>query len=116
MTLEKAILNEEEIATRQEEDAKYYKASRCDEKKSIACKECAKEHRQTAKWLKELKQLKEQKSVLDKVRTEIEEIIYEETLIEPGSENEYIVSKVEPDDVLAIIDKYRTESEKEEDD
>ena len=117
MTLEEAILNEEKKAKEQEKvvytfknfpDYKDTRSSIIYERHIRKACECAKEHRQIAEWLKKLK---EQKSVLDKVRTEIEGIIYEETVIEPGSENEYIISKVEPDDVLAIIDKYRTESE-----
>ena len=51
----------------------------------------------------------EQESMLDKIRAEIEGIIQEEIVIDnSGGEYERVISKVEPDDVLQIIDKYKT--------
>ena len=46
MTIDEAIKHAEEVANDME----------------LCCKECAKEHKQLAEWLKELKQLKEQKN------------------------------------------------------
>ena len=51
-------------------------------------------------------------SILDKIRTEIKQAIREERQIDSmGGEYERIVSTIEPDDVLRIIDKYMAESE-----
>ena len=55
--------------------------------------------------------------VLDKIRAEIESVIQEETVIvHPEARNGYerIVSKLDPDDVFQIIDKYKAESEVQE--
>lgn len=50
---------------------------------------------------------------MDKMRAEIEGIIQEETVNDySGGEYERIISKVDPDDVLEIIDKYRKKLEK----
>ena len=54
----------------------------------------------------------EQEPVLDKIRAEIEQIIREEIVDRAGGEYETIVSTIDPDDVLEIIDKYKSESEK----
>lgn len=52
------------------------------------------------------------KSVIDKIRAEIEQIIREEIAVDcVGGEYERIISTIDPDDVLEIIDKYRAESE-----
>ena len=53
----------------------------------------------------------EQESTLDKIRSEIEGVIQEETIIELWCEHRITISKLDPDDVFEIIDKYRTESE-----
>ena len=54
MTLDEAIKHAEEVAKEKEEQA--WEAQLQEE--YITCKDCAKEHRQLAKWLKELKQLR----------------------------------------------------------
>lgn len=57
----------------------------------------------------------EQYPIVDKIRAEIEEVIQEETVIDnSGGEYERIVSTVDLDDVLEILDKYKAESEVEE--
>ena len=56
MTLDEAIKHAEEVAEEKEEQA--WEAQLQEE--YITCKDCAKEHRQLAEWLKELKQLREQ--------------------------------------------------------
>lgn len=56
MTLDEAIKHAEEVAEEKEEQA--WEAQLQEE--YITCKDCAKEHRQLAEWLKELKQLRKQ--------------------------------------------------------
>lgn len=54
---------------------------------------------------------------LDKIRAEIESVIQEETvLVHPEARNGYerVVSKLDPDDVFLIIDKYKAGSEVQE--
>ena len=54
-----------------------------------------------------------QTDMLNKIRTEIENVIQKETVIDhSGGKYESIISKLDPDDVLQIIDKCRGESEK----
>jgi hypothetical protein len=72
MTIDEAIKHCEEVAEEQDKLCKQYDdASRyarshnkdivsANAKKCLECFECAKEHRQLAEWLKELKQLREQ--------------------------------------------------------
>lgn len=58
MILDEAIKHAEEVAEEKEKEA--WEAQLQEEYKTIkSCKECAKEHRQLAEWLKELKQLRE---------------------------------------------------------
>ena len=52
--------------------------------------------------------------ILNKIRAEIESVIQEETVIvHPEARNGYesVVSKLDPDDVFQIIDKYMTNHE-----
>lgn len=56
MTLDEAIKHTEEVAEEKEEQA--WEAQLQEEYRT--CKDCAKEHRQLAEWLKELKQLRKQ--------------------------------------------------------
>lgn len=69
MTLEEAIKHAEEVAEEQDrlckryDDASGYTRSHNEDIRTTdakKCVECAKEHRQLAEWLKELKQLREQ--------------------------------------------------------
>lgn len=60
------------------------------------------EFRQLAEWLKELKRLKEQEHILDKIRLEIE------TERNAGCHTQYAGGL---DFDLSIIDKYKAESE-----
>lgn len=57
MTLDKAIEHAEEVAEEKEKEGKLLYES---EAAIIRCLECASEHRQLAKWLKDYKRLKEQ--------------------------------------------------------
>ena len=66
MTLDEAIKHAEEVAEKKENLTKIYKALNEDrlneDRLSFAEEEkCIEEHRQLAEWLKELKQLREQK-------------------------------------------------------
>ena len=89
MTLDEAILHAKQKAD--------------ENKKSAHCK-CAEEHRQLAEWLKDYKRLKEQESVLDKIRAEIDE---QYDRVHP-----YNISCAEGLEMaLEIIDKYKAESE-----
>ena len=64
MTLDEAIKHCEEVA--EEKEAQAWEAQLQEEYTTIkSCKECAKEHRQLAEWLKELKQLKDQEPCED---------------------------------------------------
>lgn len=81
-------------------------------------KRCAEEYRQLAEWLKELKQLREQEPVIDKIRAEIEQAADKQFQIAKGvadlnerymhiqMENAYRHS-------LSIIDNYKAESEEQ---
>lgn len=62
-----------------------------------------------------IKAVEPKTDILDKIRAEIEGIIWEETVIDnSGGEYECTVLRVDPDDVLEIIDKYRKGLEREE--
>ena len=121
MTLDEAIKHAEEVAEKQEKAAKEWHENQVRKCKLIPfaemdytheneCEECAVEHRQLEEWLKELKQLREQQSVLDKIRAEIEQL----TITEGGYNYtrkmaELYSLKIK---VLQIIDKYKAESKK----
>jgi hypothetical protein len=55
MTLDEAIRHCEEVAEAEEQKYKEWRDDYSHLKKIDSCLECAKEHRQLAKWLKELK-------------------------------------------------------------
>ena len=69
-----------------------------------SCLECAKEHRQLAEWLKELKRLRE---VLDKIRAEIMD--FEEELFHRPNTDYADYAAVRH--CVEIIDKYKAEGE-----
>ena len=120
MTLDEAIKHAEKVAE-DHEKIKCIKAVTLEE-----CK-CAEEHRQLAEWLKELKQLREQKpksewqqdheilkaysdganAVLDKIRAEIEEMPKTYPFVN------HLNTYVKDDDVIKIIDKYKEEESEE---
>jgi hypothetical protein len=83
MTLDEAIKHTEEVAEEKEKEAKEWHEnqvrkcklipfpfSEMDYTRENECKQCAKEHRQLAKWLKELKQLREQEPCEDCISRE----------------------------------------------
>lgn len=77
MTLDEAIKHAEEVAEEKEKEA--WEAQLQEEYKTIkSCKVCAKEHRQLANWLKELKLLREQKCEDAVSRQAVEKITWEE--------------------------------------
>lgn len=49
--------------------------------------------------------------VLDKIRAEIEKAIWEDVVVTLDGTDETRIPRLDPDEVLEIIDKYRTESE-----
>ena len=70
MTLDEAIKHAEEVAEKQEKNAKKYprpnKSVKGSGKKYNACIKCAKEHRQLAEWLRELKFYKNRQHLINK--------------------------------------------------
>jgi len=115
MTLDEAIRHAEEVAEEQEKAAKEWHESQVRKCELIPfaemdytheneCKKCAEEHRQLAEWLRELRRLKEQEPILDKIRAEIDQYLFQN---EFGLEYRKEVSQ--------IVDKYKAEgSDKEE--
>lgn len=108
MTLDEAIKHAEEVAKKQENNAKIYprpdKSVKGSGRKYNAYLKCAEEHRQLAEWLKDYKRLLEQGFVLDKIRAEIDE---QYDRVHP-----YNISCAEGLEMaLDIIDKYKAESE-----
>ena len=63
MTLDEAIKHAEEVAEAEERSAKLHRRPdrgvKGSGKRYLSCIECAKEHRQLAEWLRELKKLRE---------------------------------------------------------
>lgn len=53
--------------------------------------------------------------VLDKIRAEIEKAIWEDSLYSFDGSDEVRIPCLDPDDVFEIIDKYRAESEVQND-
>ena len=49
--------------------------------------------------------------VLDKIRTEIEKVVWEDVIVSLDGTDEVRIPCLDPDDVFEIIDKYKTESE-----
>lgn len=115
MTIDEAIKHAEEVAIEQDklckryDDASGYTRSHNEEIRTSdakKCEKCASEHRQLAEWLKDYKRLKEQESVLDKIRAEIENL--EEGISSYHNDRPWIYK----DEVLQIIDKYKAEMER----
>lgn len=65
MTIEEAIKHSEEVAEEKDKSVELYKAVKATEGLITKCEKCAKEHRQLAEWLKELKQLRKQTQYLE---------------------------------------------------
>lgn len=65
LTLEEAIKYYSELAEENEKDAKQFKRFRGTQDMISHCYECAKEHRQLAEWLKELKAYKKAYTEID---------------------------------------------------
>lgn len=126
MTLDEAIKNAEDVAEDSQRivdtgivfdnitiDELYADDTEIIEEKLKNCQLCADEHRQLAEWLKELKQLREQtrkEPILDKIKAEIEKLNH----VDYGSMYSYESHRGARDmknDILAIIDKYNSESE-----
>lgn len=110
MTLDEAIKHEEEIAEEQEGRG-YCDRSvcvimdennhNCDECEVVKCRECAKEHRQLAEWLKELKSHRE---AWMKVVSEVDQHT------EIHSDGEFYVKNF---DVKKIVAEYRPKDSEE---
>lgn len=72
MTLDEAIKHCEEVAEEKEQSVDIRGTN---QKWVDSCKECAKEHRQLAGWLYELKDLREQKDIMQKIMDNDNQII-----------------------------------------
>jgi len=123
MTLDEAIKHTEKIAENKENLTKIYKALNEDRLNEDGLsfgeeEKCAEEYRQLAEWLKDYKRLKEQESILDKIRAEIETKYGQCDICEYFEDYDYEennISEYRPigniADILQIIDKYTAESE-----
>lgn len=113
MTLDEAIKNAEDVANEwrnvdmAELDLMYVGDTECIEAHKNRNIECAEEFEQLAKWLRELKQLREQEPILDKIRREIEK----ERVNADWDFGQEIYYNNAIDNVLQIIDKYRQENQ-----
>ena len=67
MTLDEAIKHCEEVAESEEQKYKDWKGDYPHLKKIDSCLECAKEHRQLAEWLRELKAYEKVRRILSEV-------------------------------------------------
>ena len=76
MTLDEAIAHCEATVAENEAQAKFYKTYLRDEIATTKCQDCAKEHRQLAEWLKELRWYQEQDLVLRETAIKTAEKIY----------------------------------------
>lgn len=90
MSLDEAIKHAEEAADLCEYEASSYDTSDSYESYIAGQEgECANKHRQLAEWLKELKRLKDQEPILDKIRAKIMQLDYD------------------VGDIVEIIDRYK---------
>lgn len=116
-TLDEAIKHEELIVDDCEEQA-----SMCDltnlYERNVAFEngKCAERHRQIAEWLKELKRLREQGDVLNKIREEIESNYGNYDICEYDEDYDYEENNISEytlvgsiAEILKIIDKYMGE-------
>jgi hypothetical protein len=77
------------------------------------CLECADEHKQLAKWLRDYKRLLERESALDKIRAEIG--MYEaDCRLQGGTDECEKCNSNVFGSIYRIIDKYKAESEEKE--
>lgn len=78
MTLEEAIKHAEEVAEAEERSAKLHqrpdKGVKGSGKRYLSCIECAKEHRQLAEWLRELKKYRKIKDSWNRMFPNGEEV------------------------------------------
>jgi hypothetical protein len=112
MKLDEAIKHCEEVVEskrKQVENGNWEKGSLTERD----CLECADEHRQLAEWLKELKQLRQQEPILDKIRAEIG--MYEaDCRLQGGTDECEKCNSNVFGSIYRIIDKYKVESEEQE--
>lgn len=65
LTIDEAIVHYEELAEENEKDAEQFKRIKATQDMISHCYECAKDHRQLTKWLKELKGYKKAYTEID---------------------------------------------------
>ena len=63
MTLDEAIKHCKEVAEEKDKSVELYKAVKATEGLITKCEDCAKEHRQLAEWLKELKAYRDNRGI-----------------------------------------------------
>jgi len=108
MKVDEAIKHAEEVAEEKEKKAKIW-LDGGNEKIGNSCLTCAEEHRQLAEWLKDYKRLLEQKTILDKIREEIEKAYCKVKNDYDKGRNYGLFMATQ------LIDKYKAESEGSED-
>lgn len=111
MTLDEAIKHCEEVVEskrKQVENGNWEKGSLTERD----CLECADEHKQLAKWLRDYKRLLEREPTFDKIIAEIEQIksIMNEEIINNNRKD--LINFVNGlNQSLVIVDKYKAERE-----
>ena len=63
MTIDEAIKHCKEVAEEKDKSVELYKAVKATEGLITKCEDCAKEHRQLAEWLKELKAYRDNRGI-----------------------------------------------------
>ena len=101
MTLDEAIKHCEEVAEEKDKSVELYRAVKATEGLITKCENCAKEHRQLAEWLKELKAYRQ---AIENIKSEIREA-FEDYDYEENDVSEY-QSIGNINDIIAIIDKH----------
>ncbi|MCR4739157.1 MAG: hypothetical protein K5886_02720 [Lachnospiraceae bacterium] len=62
-------------------------------------------------WKAEIIEKEHIKEVLDKIRAEIEQVVWEDVVVSLDETNEIRIPRLDPDDVFEIIDKYREDGD-----
>lgn len=95
MKIDEAIKHAEEVAELNEECARIYN-EQGETMASCSCKECAKEHRQLAEWLRELKAYREDTRFAD---------LYERICIKRDEDREYFARTKDKTYITRIAEK-----------
>lgn len=96
LSLDKAIKSYEKIAEENEKDAEQFKRIKATEDIASYCYECAKEHRQLAKWLRDLKWYREDTRFAD---------LYESICIKRDEDRDYFARTKDKTYLTRIAEK-----------